>query len=64
MLFYQMKMLYNNCWFQYHNQYDIPALVEEGDIPDDDEIINLGAWGNAPIVIEAIKKKLINSFEN
>ena len=41
-----------------HSQYDVPALVEEADIPDDIEIINLGAWGNDPVVIEAIKEEI------
>jgi hypothetical protein len=41
-----------------HSQYDIPALVYEGDVPDDFPIIDLGAWGNDPIAILAIKEKI------
>lgn len=41
-----------------HSQYDIPALVYEGDVPDDFPIVDLGAWGNDPIAIEAMKEKI------
>ena len=41
-----------------HSQYDIPELVYESEIPEDIPIINLGAWNDDPIVIEAIKEKI------
>jgi hypothetical protein len=41
-----------------HSQYDIPALVYEADLPDYFPIINLGAWGNDPLAIRAIKEKI------
>lgn len=41
-----------------HSQYDIPALVNEAEVPSDVEIINLGAWNDDPIVIAAIKEKI------
>jgi hypothetical protein len=41
-----------------HSQYDIPELVYEGDVPDDFPIINLGAWGNDPLAIRALKEKI------
>lgn len=41
-----------------HSQYDIPSLVNEAKVPDDIEIISLGAWNNDPIVIEAIKAEI------
>ena len=41
-----------------HSQYDIPALVYEGDVPEDFPIIDLGAWGNDPLAIQAIKEKI------
>ena len=41
-----------------HSQYDIPALVYEADYPDDFPIVNLGAWNDDPIVIQAIKEKI------
>lgn len=41
-----------------HSQYDIPELVYEAEIPEEIPIINLGAWNDDPIVIEAIKEKI------
>lgn len=41
-----------------HSQYDIPELVYEADIPEDIPVINLGAWNDDPLVIQAIKEKI------
>jgi hypothetical protein len=41
-----------------HSQYDIPALVYEGDVPAEFPIIDLGAWGNDPVAIQALKEKI------
>jgi len=41
-----------------HSQYDVPALVEETPVPDGFPLINLGAWNNDPLVIQAIKAKI------
>lgn len=41
-----------------HSQYDIPELVYEAEYPEGFPIINLGAWNNDPIVIQAIKEKI------
>jgi protoheme ferro-lyase len=41
-----------------HSQYDIPELVHEADYPEGFPIINLGAWNDDPIVIQAIKEKI------
>jgi protoheme ferro-lyase len=41
-----------------HSQYDIPDLVHEADFPEGFPVINLGAWNNDPIVINAIKEKI------
>lgn len=41
-----------------HSQYDIPELVYEADYPDGFPVINLGAWNDDPIVIQAIKEKI------
>jgi protoheme ferro-lyase len=41
-----------------HSQYDIPALVNEAQVPDGFPLINLGAWNDDPIVIQAIKEKI------
>lgn len=47
-----------------HSQYDIPSLVNEADIPEGFPIINLGAWNNDPIVIQAIKEKIDHQLED
>lgn len=41
-----------------HSQYDIPKLVHAADYPKDFPIINLGAWNDDPLVIQAIKEKI------
>jgi protoheme ferro-lyase len=41
-----------------HSQYDTPELVHQARVPEDLPIINLGAWNNDPIVIQAIKEKI------
>ena len=41
-----------------HSQWDIPALVNQADVPDGFPLINLGAWNDDPIVIRAIKEKI------
>jgi sirohydrochlorin ferrochelatase len=41
-----------------HSQYDIPALVHQAAVPEDFPIINLGAWGNDPLVIAALKERI------
>lgn len=46
-----------------HSQYDIPALVHESKFPEGFPVINLGAWNDDPIVIQAIKEK-IDPFMN
>ena len=40
------------------SQYDIPELVHEAQVPEDLPILNLGAWNDDPIVIQAIKEKI------
>jgi len=47
-----------------HSQYDIPELVHQANVPDELPIINLGAWNNDPIVIQAIKEKIDQVIEN
>jgi protoheme ferro-lyase len=44
-----------------HSQYDIPELVHEAEYPEGFPIINLGAWNDDPIVIQAIKE-IIDQF--
>jgi hypothetical protein len=41
-----------------HSQYDIPALVNKAQVLEGYPIINLGAWNDDPIVIQAIKEKI------
>jgi protoheme ferro-lyase len=41
-----------------HSQHDIPELVYEADVADDIPILNLGAWNDDPLVIQAIKEKI------
>lgn len=41
-----------------HSQYDIPTLVYGAEYPEGFPVINLGAWNNDPIVIQAIKEKI------
>ncbi|MEE4194388.1 MAG: hypothetical protein V2J07_04235 [Anaerolineae bacterium] len=41
-----------------HSQYDIPALMAKAKVPQDFPLINLGAWNNDPIVIDAIMEKI------
>lgn len=41
-----------------HSQYDTPELIYEAEYPEDFPIVNLGAWNDDPIVIQAIKEKI------
>jgi sirohydrochlorin ferrochelatase len=41
-----------------HSQYDVPALISEARVPDHLATINLGAWNDDPLVIQAIKEKI------
>jgi len=43
-----------------HSQFDIPELVHRAKVPEDIEFLNLGAWNNDPIVIQAIREKIDN----
>ncbi|MGD9048354.1 MAG: hypothetical protein PVF77_09890 [Anaerolineae bacterium] len=41
-----------------HSQWDIPALINEARVHERFPLINLGAWNDDPIVIQAIKEKI------
>ena len=41
-----------------HSQYDVPALVKKANVPAGLSLVNLGAWNDDPIVIQAIKEKI------
>jgi protoheme ferro-lyase len=47
-----------------HSQYDIPTLVEEANVPEGVPVINLGAWNDDPLVIQAIKERIDVLMEN
>jgi protoheme ferro-lyase len=40
-----------------HSLYDIPEAVVTSGLPKDVEVVNLGAWDDDPIVIQAIKER-------
>jgi hypothetical protein len=42
-----------------HSQYDIPELVHKARVPKEYPLLNLGAWDDDPLVIQAIKEKII-----
>jgi len=42
-----------------HSQSDIPDLVAKARVPAGFPIINLGAWNDDPIVIQAIKERIV-----
>lgn len=46
-----------------HSQWDIPTLVNEARVPEGFPLINLGAWNDDPIVIQAIKEKIDAKME-
>lgn len=41
-----------------HSMCDLPELVSKCEVPNCIEVINLGAWNDDPIVIDAIKEKI------
>ena len=41
-----------------HSQYDIPELIGEAKVPAGFPLVNLGAWNDHPLVIQAIKEKI------
>lgn len=41
-----------------HSLYDIPEEVKAAKLPANVEVVNLGAWDNDPLVIQAIKEKI------
>jgi hypothetical protein len=47
-----------------HSQSDIPELVNEAQVPDGFPLVNLGAWNDDPIVIQAIKEKIDAQMES
>ena len=41
-----------------HSQFDIPELVNKARVPKGFPLVNLGAWNDDPLVIQAIKEKI------
>ena len=41
-----------------HSQYDVPHLVQQAKVRDGFPLVNLGAWNNDPLVVQAIKEKI------
>jgi len=41
-----------------HSIYDIPNTVAQANLPENLEVINLGAWDDDPLVIAAIREKI------
>jgi protoheme ferro-lyase len=41
-----------------HSLYDIPEAVFASGLPKNVEVVNLGAWDDDPIVIQAIKERM------
>jgi protoheme ferro-lyase len=42
-----------------HSDIQTPEAVHEVDIPESVKVVNLGAWGNDPQVIAAIRQKIV-----
>lgn len=42
-----------------HSQYDVPELIHKAKVPAGFPVINLGAWNDDPIVIQAIREKIV-----
>lgn len=41
-----------------HSQYDVPKLVEKASIDERVDMVNLGAWNNHPLTIQAIAERV------
>lgn len=41
-----------------HSQIDVPELIEKARVPPDFPMVNLGAWNDDPLVIQAIKERI------
>lgn len=46
-----------------HSQYDVPELIHEAEIPDGFPVINMGAWNDHPLAIQAIKELVLSQME-
>jgi len=41
-----------------HSQYDVPTLVDKARVPAGFPLVNIGAWNDHPLVIQAIQEKI------
>jgi len=41
------------------SQYDAPERVEQAQVPEGVSLLNLGAWNDEPLVIQAIQEKIL-----
>jgi protoheme ferro-lyase len=41
-----------------HSDIQVPESVEAANLPEGIQVINMGAWGNSPLVIDAIRQRI------
>jgi sirohydrochlorin ferrochelatase len=41
-----------------HSDIQVPESVEAAHLPENIQVVNMGAWGNSPLVIEAIRQRI------
>ncbi len=46
-----------------HSQYDIPRLIHKAKVPEGLEMVNLGAWNDHPLTIQAIMEKVVAGMD-
>jgi len=42
-----------------HSVIQVPQEVDKANVPSDVKLTNLGAWGNSPLVIDAIRQRIL-----
>jgi sirohydrochlorin ferrochelatase len=42
-----------------HSDIQVPESVEAAHLPENIQVVNMGAWGNSPLVIEALRQRII-----
>ena len=45
-----------------HSQHDVPALLSQARLPDGVSMVNLGAWNDDPLAIQAIAERVIQQI--
>lgn len=41
-----------------HSDIQVPESVEAAHLPENIQVVNMGAWGNSPLVVEAIRQRI------